>query len=193
MGFLSVLSMARQLAGQRLSPGDIAIDATVGTGADTLFLAQACGKRGRIFGFDIQAEALALAQTRLAADPGGKLAAAALFQRSHAEMAEAVPKEHHGRVGAVMFNLGYLPSEGADKAVITVPETTVPALEAALSLLRPRGVLTVVVYPGHEGGELEARQVEAWAEGLPPAAGQSIIYRQLQRPSAPYLIAIEKK
>ncbi|GJM70737.1 hypothetical protein HMSSN036_29530 [Paenibacillus macerans] len=37
MGFLSVLSMAHKLAGERLQPGDAAVDATAGTGADTLF------------------------------------------------------------------------------------------------------------------------------------------------------------
>lgn len=193
MGFLSVLSFARQLVAPRLQPGDTAVDATVGTGADTLFLAEACGRRGKVFGFDIQAASLELASKRLAGAAGGKLAEVALLKRSHAEMAEALPAELHGRVGAVMFNLGYLPADGADKAVITLPETTIPALEAALGLLRPRGVITAVVYPGHEGGQAEAEQVAAWAAALEASAGQSIVYRQLQRAAAPYLIAVEKR
>ncbi|WP_223067880.1 class I SAM-dependent methyltransferase [Paenibacillus caui] len=193
MGFLSVLSFARQLVSQRLQPGDTAVDATIGTGADTLFLAEASGRKGHVFGFDIQAEALSLARNRLARDNSARLAKVTLLERSHAEMAEALPKEHHGRVGAVMFNLGYLPAEGADKAVITQPESTIAALDAALRLLRPRGVITAVVYPGHEGGLAEAARVEAWAAALDAAAGQSMIYRQLQRAVAPYLIAIERK
>lgn len=61
MGFLSVLSFAHKLIAERLPPGGRAIDATVGTGADTLFLAKAAGPRGGVYGFDIQPQALALA------------------------------------------------------------------------------------------------------------------------------------
>ncbi|WP_138494138.1 class I SAM-dependent methyltransferase [Paenibacillus pinistramenti] len=196
MGFLSVLSFARQLVSQRLQAGDTAVDATVGTGADTLFLAETCGRKGRVFGFDIQAEALSLAEQRLAKamEAGAaRLAPVALLRRSHAEMAAALPAEVHGRIGAVMFNLGYLPAENADKAVITQPDSTLAALNAAVELLRPRGILAAVVYPGHEGGSAEAELVEAWAKEIPPALGQTVIYRQLQRSSAPYLIAFEKK
>lgn len=46
MGFLSVLSFAHKLTAERLAAGGRAIDATVGTGADTLFLAKAAGPRG---------------------------------------------------------------------------------------------------------------------------------------------------
>jgi tRNA A58 N-methylase Trm61 len=195
MGFLSVLSFAGQLVSQRLQPGDTAVDATVGTGADTLFLAQTCGRKGHVFGFDIQAEALSLAAERLAKarETGAHLAPVSLYPRSHADMAAALPPEHHGRIGAVMFNLGFLPSEQADKAVITLPDSTIAALEAGVELLRPRGIITTVVYPGHEGGSAEADCVERWAQGLPASAGQTIIYRQLQRPAAPFLIAFEKK
>ncbi|RRJ64423.1 methyltransferase domain-containing protein [Paenibacillus oralis] len=193
MGFLSVLSMAHKLAGERLQPGDPAVDATAGTGADTLFLAKACGPKGRVFAFDIQPQALNLTRERLGKEEPSSLAGVTLIERSHAEMEAALPAEVHGRLGAVMFNLGYLPAAGADPALITQPGSTLPALEAAVRLLRPRGILTAVLYPGHPGGDTEARAVEAWAASLPSAAGQAIVYRQLQRPSAPYLVAIEKK
>ncbi|USB34164.1 class I SAM-dependent methyltransferase [Paenibacillus sp. YPG26] len=193
MGFQSVLSMAHQLTGARLQPGDAAIDATAGTGADTLFLALACGRRGAVFSFDVQAEALALTGQRLAKEDQSKIAEATLLHRSHADMLEAVPAKFHGRVGAVMFNLGYLPAEGADLSLITEPASTIAALEAAITLLRPRGIITAVLYPGHPGGEVEAAAVQDWAAALPLSAAQSLIYRQLQKAAAPYLIAIEKK
>lgn len=65
MGFMSVLSFAHKLISERLTLGDRAIDATVGTGADTLFLAKTTGARGEVYGFDIQAAALKLAEERL--------------------------------------------------------------------------------------------------------------------------------
>ena len=92
-----------------------------------------------------------------------------------------------------MFNLGYLPSGEADKNIITRTDSSIAALEAALRLLRPGGVVTAVLYPGHEGGDEEAAAVEAWASKVSTQVAQSIIYRQLQRSAAPYVIALEKK
>lgn len=195
MGFMSVLSFAHKLISERLTLGDRAIDATVGTGADTLFLAKITGARGEVYGFDIQAPALKLAEERLriAREETPSLAAVTLLERSHAEMTEAVPANWLGIVGAVMFNLGYLPSGDADKNIITQPDSSIAALEASLQLLRPGGIITAVLYPGHEGGDLEAAAVESWAAAVSPQVAQSIVYRQLQRNDAPYVIALEKK
>ncbi|QYK66317.1 class I SAM-dependent methyltransferase [Paenibacillus sp. S02] len=193
MGFLSVLSYAHQLVAARVQPGDTAIDATVGTGTDTLFLAKATGKRGRVYGFDIQQEALHCARRRLEENASPSLAEVSLLLQGHEQMREAVPDMLHGKVAAVMFNLGYLPSEGADPTVITHTDSTLVALDAALQLLRPRGILTAVLYPGHAGGSEEAEAVLQWASALPVSSGQSIIYRQLQRAASPYVVAVEKK
>ncbi|MEK4456170.1 class I SAM-dependent methyltransferase [Paenibacillus sp. FSL R10-2748] len=193
MGFLSVLSYAHQLVAARVQPGDTAIDATVGTGADTLFLAKAAGKRGRVYGFDIQQEALHCARRRLEENASPSLAEVSLLLQGHEQMRKAVPDMLHGKVAAVMFNLGYLPSEGADPTVITHTDSTLVALDAALQLLRPRGILTAVLYPGHAGGIEEADAVLQWASALPVSSGQSIIYRQLQRAASPYVVAVEKK
>ncbi|MDQ0195095.1 class I SAM-dependent methyltransferase [Paenibacillus wynnii] len=196
MGFMSVLSFAHKLITERLAPGDRAIDATVGTGADTLFLAKALGPRGEVYGFDIQSAALDLARDRLqqaVVESSGGIAPVTLLLESHAAMAESVPPTWRGTVGAVMFNLGYLPSGEADKSIITQTDSSIAALEASLQLLRPGGIVTAVLYPGHEGGDLEAAAVESWAAEVPTYVAQSIIYCQLQRSSSPYVIALEKK
>ncbi|MDN8592530.1 16S rRNA (cytosine(1402)-N(4))-methyltransferase [Chryseobacterium mucoviscidosis] len=194
MGFLSVLSCAHQWISSRLQPGELAIDATVGTGADTLFLAQKVGKRGQVIGFDIQSEALTLAQGRIRKqEDSTQLGSISLLQLSHDRMAEAVPDTWQGNVGAVIFNLGYLPSEGADSTIITKTDSTIAALQSALELLRPRGIITVVLYPGHDGGSEEADAVMEWSSALPVEQAQVVIYRQLQRKASPFLIGIEKK
>ncbi|MBU5671893.1 class I SAM-dependent methyltransferase [Paenibacillus brevis] len=193
MGFQSVLSFAHKLVSERLQPGESAVDATAGTGADTLFLAGICGARGHVYAFDIQPQALQLTQTRLDKETTLRLSPVTLLLKSHADMGAALPLETHGKVGAVMFNLGYLPASGADQAVITSPHSTIPALDQALELLRPRGVLTAVLYPGHSGGREEAEKVEGWAAALSQGRGQALMYRQLQKPDSPYLIAVEKK
>lgn len=196
MGFMSVLSFAHKLIAERLKPGERAVDATVGTGADTLFLAKLLGPRGEIYGFDIQPAALTLAKERLhhaIVNSGDVLPPVTLLLESHAVMMEQVPHSWQGTVGAIMFNLGYLPSGDADKKIITQTDSSIAALEAALYLLRPGGIITAVLYPGHEGGDSEAAAIEAWAAAIPTDVAQSIIYRQLQRTAAPYVIALEKK
>jgi len=73
-------------------------------------------------------------------------------------MLEFVRAELHGQIGAILFNLGYLP--GANKAITTQADTTRMAIEAAMQLLREGGVLSVVAYPGHAAGAVEAEMVQ---------------------------------
>ncbi len=192
-GFLSVLSQAQRFVSERARAGDAVVDATAGGGVDTLFLARTVGPGGRVFAFDVQEEALMRTKRRLdeAVAAGEPLASAELLLTGHERMAERVPAGLHGRVAAIMFNLGYLP--GAEKAIITQTGTTLSALEASLRLLRSGGVLTVVVYPGHDGGDAEASAVEAWAAAVPQSTGQCVMYRFPQKHASPYLIAIVKK
>ncbi|GIP38895.1 SAM-dependent methyltransferase [Paenibacillus sp. J31TS4] len=192
MGFLSVLSFAQKLVAERARPGEPVIDATVGGGVDTLFLAGQAGAGGVVYCFDIQREALERAQQRLAGADAASLAEVRWTEGSHAGMEAAVDPQHRGRIAAVMFNLGYLP--GSDHATVTVPESTLPALDAALRLLRPGGLITAVLYTGHAGGQREADAVEAWAQALPQRDCQVLRYQFAnQRSHPPYLLAIEKR
>lgn len=191
MGLTSVLAYARKLVEDRLRPGEPAVDATAGTGVDTLFLARTSGRRGTVYAFDIQEKALQRTTERLAGDEG--LAAVYLLCMSHHRMEEAVAAEHKGKLAAAMFNLGYLPGEDT-KEIITRTATTLPALDAALRLLRTDGVLTIVLYPGHAGGREECEAVEAWAAGLPALQNDVLSYRFANRgPDVPYLIAVVKR
>lgn len=192
MGFLSVLSYAHKLVLERLdAQSGCAIDATAGTGVDTLILAKAAGARGQVFSFDIQQEALHRTQERLDKEIDAKLSSVELILDSHATMSKYIPESLHGKIQVIMFNLGYLPA--GDISIITAPDSTLPALMSAFDLLAVRGILTIVLYPGHAGGAEEAEAVQIWASSLPVSIAQCIIYRQLQREDAPYLIAIEKK
>jgi len=191
IGFVSILSFAHALVRERVREGDVCVDATMGNGHDTLFLARLVGDGGRVVAFDVQEAALRATRDRLTA-AGIPTARCELLLRSHAEMAEAVGPDAVGRVAAVMFNLGYLP--GGDHRVVTRPETTLAALDAALLLLRPGGALTAVVYPGHEGGASEASAVADWAAALPQEKYQAMSYRFLnQRNAPPYVVAVEKR
>lgn len=163
------------------------IDATAGNGYDTVFLAGAVGAGGRVLAFDIQAEAIAAARMRvLAAGYEGRVE---FIEASHGVLANHVEP---GGAAAVMFNLGYFP--GGDPAVITRTQETLRALEAARHSLRPGGVLTVVCYPGHTGGDEEAAAVLSWAESLDPACDEFACFRRVGtlRP-APFLVRVLRR
>lgn len=132
-----------------------AIDATVGNGGDTLFLAElAAASGGRVFGFDVQAAALERARARLAE----RSLSAELFLAGHEKMADLLPPELAGKFACAFFNLGWLPR--SDKSTITRPETTLAALESAAGALdKSCGLLSVLCYRGHDGGAEEFEAV----------------------------------
>ena len=122
MTYVSLTKAAQDRIAQSLQPGQFAIDATMGNGHDTLFLAELVGAEGRVFGFDIQQQALANTRQRLA--DAGLENRATLIQGGHEHMELLLPSRVVGQVSAIMFNLGYLP--GGDKHTVTRPETTRP-------------------------------------------------------------------
>lgn len=185
----SVLDYAHALAGRALEPGGIAIDATVGNGHDTAFLAREVGSDGKVIGFDIQSEALDRTEERI--DAEAPEVDVQLHHTGHEDMANTVPEPFHGEIAAVMFNLGYLP--GGNHSLTTEPETTVDALEAALDLLCVGGIVTVVQYTGHRGGAEEAEAVRNWASTLSQDSFQVLSYHFLNhRNEPPRLLAVEK-
>lgn len=82
-----------------------------------------------------------------------------------------------------MFNLGYLP--GSDRSLITRTETTLTAIRAGLEWLAPKGIMTVVVYPGHEGGAEESRCVAELASRLPSQEFEVQHIRPVNRTATP--------
>lgn len=185
MAFPRATEIAQLIVKARVQPGDRVVDATVGNGFDTLFLATRVGTTGRVDGFDIQESAISSTKARLGDD-----LPVFFHLRGHEEMAAVVAPG----VSAVMFNLGYYPS--GDKTIITHPDTTIPALDAALNLLASNGLLTIVIYPGHRGGAEEASRIEAWVDTLEPDRFRVIHYgprgKQVGTPP-PYLIAVARK
>jgi len=169
-----------------LTTGEIAIDATAGNGNDTRFLSEIVGPPGRVFAFDVQPEALART-----ADTIKSASHITLLKRDHAEMREAIPKELHGKIGAVMFNLGYLP--GGDHSLTTQAASTLKAISAALELLRPDGVLTVVAYPGHAGGAEETEAVARFLNDLPGEFVMREEFAEVSRHAAPRLFVVHKQ
>jgi SAM-dependent methyltransferase len=184
-GLYGAVRLSHYFLRERLTAGDRAIDATCGNGQDTLLLAELVGAEGKVWAFDIQAEALSTTKECLvAADLAGRVI---LVLAGHERMAEFVAEP----VKAIIFNLGYLPTGGRE--IKTSAESTLAALELGKMLLSPSGIILVAVYTGHEGGEAEWSAVKGWAEALPPLEYNVWQSRQLNRSEkAPFLVMAEK-
>ncbi|MDW7673055.1 MAG: class I SAM-dependent methyltransferase [Bacillota bacterium] len=171
---------------EKLKEGDRAIDATCGNGNDTLFLAHLVGDSGLVFGFDIQEKAINNTLEKLtAADLSQRVK---LIQAGHQLMRQYINEPVKG----VIFNLGYLP--GGDQQVITESHTTIEAITGALELLQPGGLVIIVLYPGHAGGQQEAAAVLDFAEQLDKSKWDVVQFKHLNRTEgSPQVLIIEDK
>lgn len=134
MKLVKILPFTRVLMDMAVKEGDIAVDATVGNGHDTLYLAERVGEKGHVFGFDIQQEAIASTSARL--QEHHLLERVTLFQASHDQLIEKIPDVYHGHIAGAIFNLGYLP--GGDKRIVTKPESTIRAIEQLLQIMKKK-------------------------------------------------------
>ena len=113
--YVKTLTDGPCLLAEVVTKEDIVVDATMGNGHDTLFLAQLAKQ---VYAFDIQEQAVEKTRQRLAE---ADLDNAQLILAGHETL-----DQYTDHFKAAIFNLGYLPS--ADKSVITRPATTLEAL-----------------------------------------------------------------
>lgn len=137
----------------------LCIDATAGTGRDTVFLASFVGEKGRVISMDIQE--MALEQTKIRLEKEQLSDRVDIVLDSHAHMDRYAAE---GSVSLIMFNLGYLP--GGDHSLSTKAETTIEALEKGLVLLHEGGMISLLIYSGGDSGFDEKNQVLAWLRKL---------------------------
>lgn len=158
----SLTQQAHKLLREHVRPGKFVIDATAGNGHDTELLAELVGESGGVFAFDTQTQAIESTKRRL--EQAGLLHRVTCFCQGHEFMAQYVPTLLHSRISTIVFNLGYLP--GGDKSYITQQESTLAALEQAMDLLMPNGMISIIAYTGHPGGREEAEAIKQWAKNL---------------------------
>ena len=177
---LRPLQMAHAFLEEVVTDEDIVVDATMGNGHDTLFLARLAKK---VYAFDIQEQAIEQTTKRLAE---AKLDNVELFLTGHENVDQYVES-----IKAAIFNLGYLPS--ADKTVITQPHTTIQALEKLCQRLVTGGRIAIMIYYGHAGGDVERDAVLDFVSQLPQQEFTVALYKtinQINQP--PFLVMIEK-
>ena len=165
-----------------LAPGDIAIDATVGNGNDTLKLSNAVGEKGRVYGFDIQQSAINSAKCQNYVYDNVEFITA-----SHSDMDIYV----HTGIKLAIFNLGYLP--GGDHSISTKYETTLPAIEKALSLLVPGGAIVLVIYSGGDTGFEERDCVREYLKSIDYKKYNALHFDYTNRPKNPPSVCVIQK
>ncbi|MBO7304862.1 MAG: hypothetical protein J6V09_06540 [Clostridia bacterium] len=170
---------------EHIGEGEVAVDFTMGNGNDTLFLSRTVGESGRVYAFDIQEAAINSTRERLISENAPENYT--LICASHHRVREFVREP----IKAGIFNLGYLPGSGK-KAVTTMRETTMAAVESAIDLLLPDGVLIVAVYPGHEEGALEGEMLREYFKTTSRFKICPSEFRILNSPTSPYFFLIEK-
>ena len=184
----SLVVQARRYISENIAPGDVVIDATTGNGHDTELMARCVGENGHVIGFDIQDEAIANTRQRL--ERAGLIERVKLLNKDHARLSSHLPNNVLGIVSLVTFNLGFLP--GSDKLRTTAVETTIAALNDAVSVVKTQGKIVVMTYAGHECGKNETKSVKQWLHQLDKAVFDVKITETQQKIDAPSLYVITK-
>ncbi|EOT48775.1 MULTISPECIES: tRNA (mnm(5)s(2)U34)-methyltransferase [Enterococcus] len=183
----SALRYSHQLIAEVVDEHDTVVDATMGNGHDTLFLAQHV-PNGVVHSFDIQEQALE--QTAVLLSKYSLTAEVALHHDGHENINTYIP--HDTSVKAALFNLGYLPK--SDKQIITKAQTTLTALNELVSRLALGGRIVIVAYYGHQDGKEELQAVTDFCQRLDQHQYQVLHYQfinQLNHP--PILFCIERR
>ncbi|MGT2771684.1 tRNA (mnm(5)s(2)U34)-methyltransferase [Streptococcus marimammalium] len=177
----SPIQLSHDFLAEILTHQSIAIDATMGNGYDTLFLAKHAKE---VYAFDIQEIAIKTTKAKLSQLNINRVH---LILDSHENIDNYVSE-----IDAAIFNLGYLPK--ADKTIITKPESTILALKKTFNILKVGGRVSIMVYYGHEGGQLEKEALEQFLKNLSQKQYTIMRYQSMNQINhPPYLIMIEKR
>lgn len=190
MRLQGILPFARTLLENAAARGSAVVDATCGNGHDTLFLSKLVGSEGHVFGFDIQKDAIENTKLRLKDHQAEDNVT--LFHSSHNAMKSLIPDTFHGKISGAVFNLGYLP--GGNKDIVTQSDSTIVAIQQLFDLLAPGGVIVLVIYHGHEEGQIEKDAVLEYAMGIDQKKAHVLQYGFInQKNHPPFIVAIEKR
>lgn len=182
------LHYSHDLLREVINLGETVVDATMGNGNDTLFLAQLVGEEGSVHAFDVQEQALLSTSQKIQENSCEKQVF--LHLTGHQNLGDFITTDEP--ISAAIFNLGYLPK--SDKSIVTKEDTTIKALEELLLRLKEKGRIVVVIYDGHEEGKVEKKGVLTFVENLPQELYSVLNYQFInQRNNPPSLICIEKK
>lgn len=180
----SLVTEAQKTIQPFLSQHSISIDATMGNGHDTLFLAKHSLK---VYAFDIQDKALISTRNRL--EQNNCLDKVILIHDGHESMLQYISPDQ--QADAIVFNLGYLPH--ADPTIKTQEKNTITALKHAIKRLSAKGIISILAYPGHTGGNSEMLAIIHWLGQLDSLHfAISMIHSMHEQADSPRLFTLQK-
>ncbi len=154
----------------------IMIDATLGTGRDSAFFLT---KARRVIAFEIQPETAARCRQRMN-DPRLEIRV-----ENHTHIAD-LDLEADG----VIFNFGWDPEGSHD--IVTQPEDSLTAVQAAQHCLRVKGRMALVFYP-HARGRQEADRILAWLRTLDHRRYPCEKAELINSDRSPFCVLIERR
>lgn len=166
-----------------LSDIKIAVDATLGNGNDTNMIIETFGRDVKVYSFDIQEKAIISAKENIKNEYHKNIE---FINDSH----EYMDKYVKGSPDLVMFNLGYLPK--SDHVIKTNPYTTLHAMEKAIEILKPNGLISIMFYIGHDNAR-EYKTLLEYVRILDARNFKAIHVNPInQDENAPKLVIIQK-
>ena len=182
---VNTLKISNDFIDKHVKEGDIVLDCTVGNGNDTLRLSKAVGKKGKVYGFDIQQVALDTTSELLACEK--LINRVELIRDSH----ENIDLYIEDKLDFIIYNLGYLPK--GDKSIKTKASSTIISLEKSLKMLNSNGIMLITSYIGHEGGLDEKNAIEELLLKLDQKSYNVLKYNFInQRNNPPVIYGVEK-
>lgn len=166
-----------------LSDVKVAIDATLGNGKDTINMLEMFGSEVKIYAFDIQQQALDSAKSAIKPEYHKNVV---FINDSHEYIDNYVTEKPE----LITFNLGYLPK--SDHVIKTQSYTTLIALDKAVKMLKPGGLITIMFYVGHDNAR-EYNNLSEFVRILNPSTFKAIHINPVnQDQNAPKLVIIQK-
>lgn len=194
--FQSHLAFAKQLWDTHLKgcTHPIILDATAGNGKDSLSIALLChefSKRAsresdfELHLFDIQQ--IAIENARKLLQENGFDTHCHYYCLSHNLIASVFEQNSFD---LIVYNLGYLP--GGNKALTTLSSSSKESIEQACRLLKPSGLMTIMLYPGHIEGAKEQSILIPFTFSLPKNKFHVTHHTFSTKANAPSLLVVQK-
>ena len=162
------IHLSHDFLAQVLDDESVAVDATMGNGNDTAFLA---GLAKKVYAFDVQEQALEKTRQRLS---DLEIENAELILDGH----ENTGSLCHGTYSCSYFLIWAI-CHLQIRVLLPNPTRPFEAIEKILDRLEVGGRLAIMIYYGHDGGDMEKDAVLEYVIGLDQRDFTAMLYQPL--------------
>lgn len=176
----TIINLAHLIIQNHVNKNSIVIDATLGNGYDSNFLAPLVKK---VYAFDVLNQAISNSKKL-----NSEFKNISYHLTSHENFKENV----NSHVDLIIYNLGYLP--GFDKDYTTKATSTLKSIKTGLEILKKQGKIVICIYIGHENGKIESECIKKFVKTLNKYEYDVLEHKLINKDNfPPYIIEILKK